>query len=102
MLPEQFHCWNEVYSDKCSIRTHIFEWFVKFRDVQESLNNGERLGRPRTACIPEMIEKVRRHFATYANDGIRLLANETKVVKKLFIYPDFNKTRTNKLISVAR
>jgi len=42
------------------------------------------------ACIPEMIEKVYRHFTTFANVAIRLLAKESKVVKTFFIYLDFN------------
>jgi hypothetical protein len=45
-------------------RTLISEWYAKFRDSCENLEDDERSGRPTTVRTPDMIETVRELIST--------------------------------------
>ncbi|KAJ4444990.1 hypothetical protein ANN_06789 [Periplaneta americana] len=46
---------REVVSRKC-----VYEWFKRFREGKETIEDEPRSGRPSTSRTPEMIEKVRQ------------------------------------------
>ena len=55
---ETFHLLTEAYGDDCLSRTRVFEWHKRFSEGRTSVNDDDRLGRPRTAIIDTNIEKV--------------------------------------------
>ena len=50
---------HKVYGDECLSRLTIHEWFKRFKEGQEDLNDDERSGRPRSALNKENVGIVR-------------------------------------------
>ena len=50
---------QKVYGDKCLSHPSIYEWFERFKEGREDLNDYERSGRPRSAANEENVETVR-------------------------------------------
>ncbi len=59
----------------CSyIVRNIFEWYGKFRNGRESVDDDPRMGNPLTNRIPEHIAKVRAALVDVQHSTIRMLA----------------------------
>ncbi|KAJ4449506.1 hypothetical protein ANN_00906 [Periplaneta americana] len=60
---------EEAVSRKC-----VYEWFKRFREGKETIEDEPRSGRPSTSRTPEMIEKVRQMLAQDRRLTLRLIA----------------------------
>ncbi len=47
-----------AYEDECLSRSNIFEWFNKFRDGRQSVEDDERTKRPCTSRTDTNVEAV--------------------------------------------
>ena len=66
---------RKVYGDECLFRSTIYEWFKRFKEGREDLNDDERSGRPRSAMnvknvgiVCEFIKKS-RNFRSKGPNG---------------------------------
>ncbi|GBM18417.1 Putative uncharacterized protein FLJ37770 [Araneus ventricosus] len=59
----------EVVSKKC-----VFEWFKRFRDGKEDVEDEQRSGRPPTSTTPDNIERVRRMLPDDRRLSLRMIA----------------------------
>jgi hypothetical protein len=55
---ETFQLTKQLHGDNALSRTRVFEWYERFRDGRENLED-ERSGRTTAIRTPEMIETVR-------------------------------------------
>jgi ribosomal protein L31E len=53
---------QEVYSDTALKKFAFYNWFSRFKNGQEKLEDDQCSGRPSTSRAPEMIEKVRQQI----------------------------------------
>ena len=45
---ETFELLKKVYGDDCLSRARVHEWFTRFRDGREDINDDEHTGRPKS------------------------------------------------------
>ncbi|GBN49183.1 Putative uncharacterized protein FLJ37770 [Araneus ventricosus] len=64
----------DAVSEKC-----VFEWFKRFRDGKEDVEDGPRSGRPPTSTTSDNIERVRRMLADDRRLSLRMIAEELKI-----------------------
>ncbi|KAJ4448244.1 hypothetical protein ANN_10258 [Periplaneta americana] len=67
---------EEAVSRKC-----VYDWFKRFREGKETIEDEPRSGRPSTSRTPEMIEKVRQMLAQDRRLTLRLIAEELDISK---------------------
>lgn len=48
---------KKVYRHYCLSRTRVFEWFARFKDSREDLEDDEQSGRPKTST-EDLVEKI--------------------------------------------
>ena len=53
---------KKVYGDECLSRTHVLEWFKRFKEEREELGDDQCPARPSTSKIDANIEKVGEIF----------------------------------------
>jgi transposase len=51
---------QQVYGDTALKKSAVYDWFSRFKNGQEKLEDDQRSGRPSTSRTAEMIEKVRQ------------------------------------------
>ncbi|KAJ4427673.1 hypothetical protein ANN_25322 [Periplaneta americana] len=71
----------QVYGEEAVSRKCVYEWFKRFRDGKETIEDEPRSGRPSTSRTPEMIEKVRQMLAQDRRLTLRLIAEELDISK---------------------
>ena len=49
---ETYGLLKEVYGDDCLSRTQVFEWFKRFKEGREDVEDDPRPSRPSTAALP--------------------------------------------------
>jgi transposase len=85
---------QKVYgSDSLSCST-TFEWFKRFQEGLESLEYGERSGRPTTSRNEQTIEKVRQLVIRDHHITLRMLSVELNISKDsicVIIHDDLGK-----------
>jgi len=50
---------KEAFGEQALSQARTFEWFKRFQDGRESVEDDKHSGRPSTCTTPEMIAKVR-------------------------------------------
>ena len=50
---------KKVYGDDCLSRARVNEWFARFRDFREDINDDEHTGRTKSGITENSIEIVR-------------------------------------------
>ncbi|KAJ4447653.1 hypothetical protein ANN_09660 [Periplaneta americana] len=71
----------QVYGREAVSRKCVYEWFKRFREGKETIENEPRSGRPLTSRTPEMIEKLRQMLAQVRRLTLRLIAEELDISK---------------------
>ena len=66
---------HKVYRDECLARSTIYEWFKRFKEGWEDLND-ECLGRPRSALNEENVKIVRKFIKKEAKSSLRESAKQ--------------------------
>ncbi|GBN70312.1 Putative uncharacterized protein FLJ37770 [Araneus ventricosus] len=64
----------DAVSKKC-----VFEWFKRFGDGKEDIEDEPRSGRPPTSTTLDNIERVRRILADDRRLSLRMIAEELKI-----------------------
>jgi predicted transposase YdaD len=64
-----------VYGDETLKKTAVYDWFKRFKNGQESLEDEERSGRPSTSKNDETIEKVKNLVRSHRRLRIQDMAN---------------------------
>ncbi|GBM41510.1 hypothetical protein AVEN_79465-1 [Araneus ventricosus] len=67
-----------VKVDAVSIKC-VLEWFKRFRDGKEDVEDEPRSGRPPTSTTPDNTERVRRMLADDRRRSLRMIAEELKI-----------------------
>jgi len=65
---------GEVVTKKC-----VYEWFKRFREGKEGVDDEPLSGRPSTSTTPDNIERVRRMLADDRRLSLRLIAEELNI-----------------------
>lgn len=66
---------NQVYGDESLSRTRVYEWYTRFKDGRESVEDDDRCGRPSTARNDETIARVREIIRSDRRQTIDDVAN---------------------------
>ncbi|GBL72054.1 Putative uncharacterized protein FLJ37770 [Araneus ventricosus] len=69
----------KVYGVDAVSKKYVFEWFKRFRDGKEDVEDEPRSGRPPISKTPENIERVRRMLADDRRLSLRMIAEELKI-----------------------
>ncbi len=79
-----FKMLQKVYGNECPSHTNVFEWYGKFRNCWENVDDDPRAGRLRASRTPEHIAKVCTALADGRRSMIRMWLNGSTLMKKLF------------------
>ncbi|KAJ4448109.1 hypothetical protein ANN_10121 [Periplaneta americana] len=71
----------QVYGREAVSRKCVYEWFKRFREGKETIEDEPRSGRPSTSRTPEMIEKVRQVLEQDRRLTLRSIAEELDISK---------------------
>ena len=63
----------QVYGREAVSRKCVYEWFKRFREGKETIEDEPHSGRPSTSKTPEMIEKERQMLAQDRRPTLRLM-----------------------------
>ncbi|KAL4083495.1 hypothetical protein QTP88_028811 [Uroleucon formosanum] len=74
-VAETLECLKTVYGDEALKKTAVYDWFKRFKNGQESLEDEERSGRPSTSKNDETIEKVKNLVRSDRRLRIQDMAN---------------------------
>lgn len=75
-IAETYELLKKVYGDECMSRTRVYEWFTRFKNGREDLNDDARPGRPEGENRAELVQKIREIIAIDGNFTVRMLAEE--------------------------
>lgn len=73
---------KEVYGSECLSRTRVFEWFKRFKNGREDVEDDERSGRPSTSKTDENVEKIRILIRSDRRLTIRAIAETVGIDKE--------------------
>ncbi|KAG5307304.1 GVQW3 protein, partial [Acromyrmex insinuator] len=76
---ETYNLLKEVYGHECLSRARVFEWFKRFQDGREDVEDDSRPGRPSTSKTDDNIETIGTRFESV--EAVKEKA--TRVVKEL-------------------
>jgi hypothetical protein len=71
-----FQLMKQAYGDNFLSHTRDFEWYARFRDGRENLEDDERSGRPTAVPTPVMIETVRELISADRRTTLRMMEEE--------------------------
>ena len=67
---------QEVYGDDMKSRTHLFEWYRRFKEGRKEVEDDHRSGRPSTSRTDENVERVRQKMPSDRHLTVRIIADE--------------------------
>jgi transposase len=73
---ETFQLITQAYGDNALSRTRVFEWYARFRDGRENLEDDERSGRPTAVRTPDMIEIFHELISSDRRMTLRMMEEE--------------------------
>ncbi|XP_054737795.1 histone-lysine N-methyltransferase SETMAR-like [Anastrepha obliqua] len=73
---ETYELMQKVYGGDCLARSNVYNWFKRFKNGREDLDDDKRPGRPEASNRAELVEKVREIIAVDENFTARVLAEE--------------------------
>ena len=71
----------QVYGEEAVSKKCVYDWFKRFKDGRESVEDEERSGRPSTSRTDDMIVKVREILSRDRRMTLRLMAEELGICK---------------------
>ncbi|KAG5317859.1 SETMR methyltransferase, partial [Pseudoatta argentina] len=77
-------------------RTAVFEWYKRFLEGRETLEDDKRSGRPILVRTPEMIEKVRDFVANDCNASLKMMEEALNIIRetiRTILHEDLDKTK---------
>jgi transposase len=79
---ETFQLIKQAYGDNALSRTWVLEWYARFRDGRENLEDDERSGRPTAVRTPDMMETVRKLISTDHRMTLRMMGEELEIIRE--------------------
>ena len=67
---------KKLYGDDCPSRSRIHEWFKRFQEGRETLEDDERSGRPRNVVNEENAEMVRKFIRKDPKSSLKYMESE--------------------------
>ena len=78
---ETFELMKKVYGDDCLSRARVHEWFTRFRDGCEDINDNEHTGRPKSVITENSIEIVRKFIKNEPKSSLKFMESELNISK---------------------
>ena len=72
---------NAAYGDQALSRLNVFQWYGRFHDGREDIEDGPRSGRPTECCNDNNIEKISQLLLQKRHLSLRMLADEVNIGK---------------------
>ncbi|GFT06949.1 protein GVQW3 [Trichonephila clavipes] len=79
---ETYNLLKEVYGGECLSRARVFEWFKRFKDGRQDVEDDSRPGRPSTSKTDENVEKVASLIRSNRRLSIRAIAETVNIDKE--------------------
>lgn len=79
---ETYNLLKEVYGSECLSRTRVFEWFKRFQDGRQDVEDDSRPGRPSTSKTDDNVEKVANLIRSDRRLSIRAVAESVGIDKE--------------------
>lgn len=79
---ETYNLLKEVYGNECLSRARVFEWFKRFQDGREDVQDDSRPGRPSTSKTDDNIEKIGNLIRSDRRLSIRAIAETVRIDKE--------------------
>lgn len=73
---------QQAYDSDCLSRTHVHDWYTRFKDGREDLNDDERSGRPRETVNEKNIKIVSDFIKKEPKSSLRYMATELNMNKE--------------------
>lgn len=70
---------KQVYGDDCLSRSRVHEWFKRFQEGREDLEDDERSGRPRETVNEENTEIVRQFIKKEPKSSLKYMESELHI-----------------------
>ena len=70
---ETFELMKKVYGDDCLCRARVHEWFTRFRDGREDINDNEHTGRPKSVITENSIEIVSEFIKNEPKSSLKFI-----------------------------
>ncbi|GFX18014.1 ADAMTS-like protein 3 [Trichonephila clavipes] len=90
---ESYNLLKEVYASECLSRARLFEWYKRFKDGQQDVEDDSRPGRPSTSKTDENVEKVASLIRSDRRLSIRAIAetvNSDKECVRQILHDNLN------------
>jgi len=81
---ETFQLFTEAYGEDCMSHAHVFEWHKRFSEGRQSVKDDVYPGCPRTAVTDDNTEKVQDVIRQDWRLGVRAVAEEVNLDRKVF------------------
>lgn len=79
---ETYNLLKEVYGNECLSRARVLEWFKRFQDGREDVQDDSRPGRPSTSKTDDNIEKIGNLIRSDRRLSIRAIAETVRIDKE--------------------
>lgn len=70
---------QQVYGDDCLSRSRVHEWFKRFQEGRETLEDDQHVGQPKFVITPPNIEKVREFIKAEPKSSLRYMEMELNI-----------------------
>ncbi|XP_018377814.1 PREDICTED: putative uncharacterized protein FLJ37770 [Trachymyrmex cornetzi] len=78
---ETFQLMQQVYGDDCLSRGRVHEWYTRFKNGREDINDDPHVGQAKFVITPESIEKVRDFLNIHPKSSLRFMEIELGMSK---------------------
>ncbi|GFS77214.1 protein GVQW3 [Trichonephila clavipes] len=102
---ETYNLLKEVYGSECLSRARVFEWFKRFNDGRQDVEDDSRPGRPSTSKTDENVEKVASFIRSDRRLSIRAIAEAVNIDKECvwqILHDNLNIAPAHSVLSVKR
>ena len=69
----------KAYGESAMSKTRVYEWYKRFQDGREDVEDAERSGRPSTSTTDENVEKVKEIVMNDRRITIREVADDVGI-----------------------
>lgn len=93
---ETYNLIKQVYGDDALSRGRVFEWFARFRDGREELEDDAHTGRPKNVRTQEMIEKVKELLLSDRRTTLKMMEETLNINRetiRLIVTEDLGKRK---------
>ena len=78
---ETFQLMSQVYGNDCLSRGRIHDWFTRFKNGREDINDDQHVGQLKFVLTGRSIEKVRNFLKIEPKSSLQLIESELHISK---------------------